>query len=204
MLPPYKRSKPNPFVAPRAIRRLPLNSMRDALVTRDPSRAAKAMEEYYRYMSGAEMPALLPQRMAFQQHKTPQYGGVGHDSAFGDWLTSTQSWAALVSQYTHGVPNRIAHIQPPAPRYPIHAAAATRGMNMMPQPPTHMTPVVARTVRVNDATSSMVGRAEPPPGAWILANEVTQARHRRVRLLQHEAAMFGARAAVVRSRGYMK
>lgn len=204
MLPPYKRPKGNPFVAPRAIRRLPLNSMRNALVTRDPARAGKAAEAYYRYMNGAEMPALLPQRMAFQQHKTPQYGGVGHDSTFGDWLTSTQSWASLVSQYTHGVPNRVARKVGPYPRYDIHQAAATRGANMMPQPPQHMTPVVARSVRQNDATSTMRGRADPPPNAWALANEVTQMRHRRARLLQREAALFGARAAVVRSRGYVR
>jgi hypothetical protein len=77
-------------------------------------------------------------------------------------------------------------------------------MNMMPQPPRHLTPVVARQVRQDDATSTMRGRADPPPSAWAMADEITQMRHRRARLIQHEAALFGARASVVRARGFMK
>ena len=196
MLPPYKRPKPRPFVPPRAIRRLPLNLQRDALYPRDPARAGAAVQEYYRYMAGAPMPHLLPQRMAFQQNKTNPEGQRR------DWLSSAESWSALVNKYTHGVPNRVARRVTAMPTCDIYAAAASRGMNMMPEPSPHLTRVVARSVRQDGPTSSMYGRAEPPPSAWAMASEITQLRHRRVRLLQQEARLFGARAAVVRSRGY--
>jgi hypothetical protein len=198
MLPPYKRPKHQPFVPPRALRRLPFNLKRDSLYPRQPARAAAAVEQYYRYMAGAQMPALLPQRMAFQQNKTDPEGRRR------SWLSSAESWSALVNGFSSGVPNRVARKMPSYPHYTLHEAAAVRGMNMMPEPPRHLTPVVARQVRQDDATSTMRGRAQPPPSAWAVADEITQMRHRRARLMQHEAALFGARAAVVRARGFMK
>lgn len=198
MLPPYKRSKPNPFATPRAIQRLPLNLQRNALYPRDPERAAAAVQEYRRYMDGATMPQLLPQRMAFQQWKTSP------DMVRRDWLSSAESFTRLTQDYDHGVPTRVARRVEGVPRYDIFDAAAARGANMMPQPQTTMVPVVARTVRMDTETSTMTGRAEPPPSAWAVADEITQMRHQRARLIQHEAALFGARAAVVRSRGYKR
>jgi hypothetical protein len=198
MLPSYKRPKVQPFSPPRAIRRLPFNLKRDSLYPRQPARAARAVDEYYRYMDGATMPALLPQRMGFQQWKTNPEGQRR------DWLSSAESWSALVNQFTHGVPNRVARKMGTYPHYTLQEAAAVRGANMMPQPPRDLTPVVARTVRQDDATSTMRGRAEPPPSAWAMADEITQMRHRRARLIQQEAALFGARAAVVRARGFVK
>jgi hypothetical protein len=214
MLPPYKRPKPRPFVPPRAIRRLPLNLKRDGLYPRQPGRVGAAVQEYYRYMAGAQMPHYLPQRMAFSQWKSPRWGGVGNDGVFSaqsadpgrtsNWLRPTESWAALMSNYTYGVPNRVARIVEPAPRYNQHQAVAERRLNTLPQPVGRMTPVVARQVRQNDPTARMRGRAEPPPSAWANADEITQHRHRQHRLLQQEAALFGARAAVVRARGFAR
>ncbi len=196
MLPPYKRPKPNPFTPPMAIRRLPFNLKRDALYPRQPKRAAQAAQAYFRYMAGAPMPHYLPQRMAFQQWKTTPA------QQRRDWLSSAESWGTLMQQYTHGVPNRVARKVGPYPHYTIHEAAATRGMNMMPQPPRHLTPVVARSVRQNDATSRMMGRAEPPPSAWAAAQHMNQLRARHLRMVAHEAALSGSRAAVVRGIRY--
>lgn len=205
-LPPYHRPRARPFAPPTAIRRLPLNLQRTHLYPRDPARVASAVQEYYRYMSGQPMPAMLPQRMLFQQNKSYEYGPVGDATNWARPLSSASSWSALQQQYTHGVPNRIARKVPAYPHYTLQEAAAARGANMMPQArlSQHLTPVVARQVRQNNPTSRLMGRAEPPPSAWAAASEITGLRAHRARLIEKEAALSGARAAVVRSRGYVR
>lgn len=204
-LPPYHRPRVRPFAPPTAIQRLPLTLQRTHLYPRDPAKVASAVEAYYRHMSGQAMPALMPQRMLFQQNKRYEYGPVGNATNWARPLSSVESWHALQQQYTSGVPNRVARVMAAPVRYTLQEAAAARGANALAQQRLrHLTPVTARQVRQDTATSRMMGRAEPPPDAWAMASEISGRRAHRARLLQHEAALSGARAAVVRSRGFVR
>lgn len=60
------------YQAPEAIRRLPVQLLRVAQVTRNPGKTALAMEAYQQVAQAEQFAGamLMPQRLMFQQHKT--------------------------------------------------------------------------------------------------------------------------------------
>ncbi len=68
-----------PFTPPRGIRRLPFDSLRSGIVTRDPATAAAAMQAYQQHMAGGELPTYLPQPVLHQAWKrNPGFATQGH------------------------------------------------------------------------------------------------------------------------------
>ena len=188
----YRPAKPVPFRVSPAFTQLPLDLLRDSLVTRNPALASAAAADYLRYVSGqAKKPTMLPQRMAFQQWKTAP------DMLRRPWWQSAMSWHEMDKGFTHGVPNRVARKIPPPPAYyPIEVAAAARGAGML-YPEGDYVPVVARPVRQNRATATMMGRAMPPEQAYIEQTQAMQLQAHHRRALRTAETIRSARSALV-------
>lgn len=179
---------------PAAVSRLPIDLLRTGLYPKDQARVSAAMATYYRHMGGAPMPTRLPQSMAFQQWKTDP------DGKRRAWDHSLQSWHALMQQYDHGVPTRVARVLPPPPMYSKYMAARARGAEILPQPATTTVPVVARGVRQNTTTSRFLGRAMPPPSAFVRGQEIAALRRRADVRAGFATAINNATAAISRTR----
>ncbi len=192
----YTRRKHLPFSPPVGIRRLPFNLKRDSLVTRRPDLVQAAFAAYQRHMSeNVPMPVLMPQPMAMQQWKTDP---DGHRK---DWYSSAVSWHALVSGYTHGVPNTLARKLPRYPSYAELLAARLRGAEILPQPATQPSaPIISRSTRSNRPTATFEGRWEPPPAAIRQAHQEMHARRRANMKMRYSAALNEVGATIAQTR----
>lgn len=145
---------------PVAVQRLPLTLLRTSRVSRDPREMAEGIQRYERYMEGEPMPPMLPQRMAFQQHKR-----MGGGLAPGDmraWWSSAQTLLAAQEESRRAA--AVAPIQRPVRRESLALRAQRMGLVSLPQPGARPSQVPAIARRPIDQPSS------PPAEAMTVAH----------------------------------
>jgi len=199
MRPPSYRGpqRPQPFPVPTAVRKLPLNLQRTALVTQRPDLTARAIQEWQQYMAGKPQPQMLPQALMFQQWKRGP-GGATRGS-FKRWDQSAES-VMRAMQHVQTTSTR-RYDSYGAPYQPKGAMAARFGGRKIPAVGT----ISQRGVPVPRERP----RNQPlmPPGQFmrqqVKNNPATLARKRRLyacnnALLQAQAARNAAVAMVRR------
>jgi hypothetical protein len=162
------------YNVPNAIRRLPVDLLRTALVTRRPDLTKQAMVDY---RASVEAPGftpaqLLPQRLMFQQHKSAEVEGVNRP---GDrpWNASAESFTRAV-QSVPGISASlltVARTPERVPTYDEARAANARGAQAMPIPEVAPIPegIMLRTRPLRE-------RVAPPMQAY--GDELADAQNR--------------------------
>ncbi len=142
------------YPVPGAIRRLPVDLLRTALVTRQPQRTAAAAEEYRAVMEQPTYspPVNMPQRLMFQQHKSALKSGVSRGDKRPAY-SSADAYSAAVhpTMLTGSLPRDLAGLSAvPAlalrvpervPTFTEAAAARARGGDALPIPEVDFAPV---------------------------------------------------------------
>lgn len=129
--PVMRRPRPS-YGAPPSVEHLPFTLMRDALITRDPDVVAAATEVFLEQEAernlyeGPSTPYALPQKMQFQQWKTPPRTGGANRPEHADPYEPTAGFMRLRAQML-GLERDLIQANNPQV-YPIeHAAFDRRG-----------------------------------------------------------------------------
>lgn len=135
--PVVRRPRPA-YGAPPEVEHLPFVLLRDALVTRDPELVAAGLEAFENQESerdlyeGPQGAYALPQKMQFQQWKTPPTTGFANRPAHADPYATAR---ALMEVRAEEIQRDVELIQANNPTtYPIERAAFDRRMSSAVQP----------------------------------------------------------------------
>ena len=163
------------YQAPEAIRRLPVQLLRVAQVTRNPGKTALAMAAYQQVAQAEQFAGamLMPQRLMFQQHKQGPDGVSRPDTRGALTSAVSVSQALLPTRISAGTTVTAMRVPPGVPVYPQATAAAARG-NTLPR--VEYAPVPAALLASPRVRPTSQPTSAPPEAYGVAARAVEQSR----------------------------